>query len=79
MREIPALLPGFDVAALVRDLAEWGDAMALKEWIETVCGMLACHTSVRAGRELSPVGNGCAVAPDGATPNSGQCNHGRPT
>src|SRR5271166_1706903 len=59
VREIPALLPGVDVAALVRDLAdelaEWGDALALKERIETVCGTLACHTSVRAGRRLSPV------------------------
>src|SRR6516225_9981712 len=53
VREVPALLPGLDVAALVRDLAdelaEWGDALALKERIETVCGTLACHTSVRAG------------------------------
>src|SRR5437588_8660071 len=58
VREVPALLPGLDVGALVRDLAdelaEWGDTLALKERIETVCGTLACHTSVRAGRHLSP-------------------------
>jgi DNA mismatch repair protein MutL len=83
VREVPALLPGLDVAALVRDLAdelaEWGDAMALKERIETVCGTLACHTSVRAGRHLSPAEMDALLRQMEATPNSGQCNHGRPT
>jgi DNA mismatch repair protein MutL len=83
VREVPALLPGIDVAALVRDLAdelaEWGDALALKERIETVCGTLACHTSVRAGRRLSATEMDALLRQMEATPNSGQCNHGRPT
>jgi DNA mismatch repair protein MutL len=83
VREVPALLPGVDVAALVRDLAdelaEWGDTLALKERIETVCGTLACHTSVRAGRRLSPAEMDALLRQMEATPNSGQCNHGRPT
>jgi DNA mismatch repair protein MutL len=83
VREVPALLPGLDVAALVRDLAdelaEWGDTLALKERIETVCGTLACHTSVRAGRHLSPPEMDALLRQMEATPNSGQCNHGRPT
>ena len=83
VREVPALLPGVDVSVLVRDLAdelaEWGDALALKERIETVCGTLACHTSVRAGRRLSPVEMDALLRQMEATPNSGQCNHGRPT
>jgi len=83
VREVPALLPGVDVAALVRDLAdelaEWGDALALKERIETVCGTLACHTSVRAGRRLSAAEMDALLRQMEATPNSGQCNHGRPT
>jgi DNA mismatch repair protein MutL len=83
VREVPALLQGLDVAALVRDLAdelaEWGDALALKERIETVCGTLACHTSVRAGRRLSPAEMDALLRQMEATPNSGQCNHGRPT
>jgi DNA mismatch repair protein MutL len=83
VREVPALLPGLDVGALVRDLAdelaEWGDALALKERIETVCGTLACHTSVRAGRRLSPGEMDALLRQMEATPNSGQCNHGRPT
>jgi DNA mismatch repair protein MutL len=83
VREVPASLPGLDVRALVRDLAdelaEWGDALALKERIEVVCGTLACHTSVRAGRRLSPAEMDALLRQMEATPNSGQCNHGRPT
>ncbi len=83
MREVPALLPGLDVAALVRDLAdelaEWGQALSLKERVETVCGTLACHTSVRAGRRLTPAEMDALLRQMEATPNSGQCNHGRPT
>jgi DNA mismatch repair protein MutL len=83
VREVPALLTGLDVSSLVRDLAdelaEWGDTLALKERIETVCGTLACHTSVRAGRRLSPAEMDTLLRQMEATPNSGQCNHGRPT
>src|SRR5262249_10695167 len=83
VREVPALLPGLDVKALVCDLAdelaEWGDTLALKERIESVCGTLACHTSVRAGRQLSPAEMDALLRQMEATPNSGQCNHGRPT
>ena len=83
VREVPALLPELDVRSLVRDLAdelaEWGDALSLRERIETVCGTLACHTSVRAGRRLSPAEMDAVLRQMEATPNSGQCNHGRPT
>jgi DNA mismatch repair protein MutL len=83
VREVPALLPDLDVAGLMRDLAdelaEWGDALSLKERIETVCGTLACHTSVRAGRRLSPAEMDALLREMERTPNSGQCNHGRPT
>jgi DNA mismatch repair protein MutL len=83
VREVPALLPDLDVAGLVRDLAdelaEWGEALALKERVETLCGTLACHTSVRAGRRLSAAEMDALLRQMEATPNSGQCNHGRPT
>jgi DNA mismatch repair protein MutL len=83
VREVPALLPDLDIAGLVRDLAdelaEWGDALSLKERIEAVCGTLACHTSVRAGRRLSAAEMDALLRQMERTPNSGQCNHGRPT
>jgi DNA mismatch repair protein MutL len=83
VREVPALVPGLDVGSLVRDLAdelaEWGDALALKERVDSVCGTLACHSSIRAGRRLSPGEMDALLRQMEATPNSGQCNHGRPT
>jgi DNA mismatch repair protein MutL len=83
VREVPALVPGLDAKSLVRDLAdellEWGDALSLKERLESVCGTIACHCSVRAGRRLSQVEMNALLRQMEATPHSGQCNHGRPT
>jgi DNA mismatch repair protein MutL len=83
VREVPALVPGLDVKSLVRDLAdelaEWGDALSLKERVEQVCGTLACHSSVRAGNRLSQAEMDALLRQMETTPNSGQCNHGRPT
>jgi DNA mismatch repair protein MutL len=83
IREVPALLPDLDVKGLVRDLAdeiaEWGDGLALQDRVESFCGTLACHTSVRAGTRLSPAEMNALLRQMEATPNSGQCNHGRPT
>jgi DNA mismatch repair protein MutL len=83
VREVPALLPGLDLKGLLRDLAdelaEWDSALALRERIAEFCGTLACHTSVRAGDALSPAEMDALLRQMEATPNSGQCNHGRPT
>jgi DNA mismatch repair protein MutL len=84
VREVPALLGDrVAVGALVRDLAdelaELGEAFALKERLESVCGTLACHGSVRAGRRLSLPEMNALLRQMEATPHSGQCNHGRPT
>ncbi|MFO1087879.1 MAG: DNA mismatch repair endonuclease MutL [Reyranellaceae bacterium] len=83
VRETPAVLGELDVQGLVRDLAdelaELGDHLSLKEKVEEVCGTLACHTSVRAGRRLSVEEMNALLRQMEATPHSGQCNHGRPT
>ncbi|HSQ00826.1 MAG TPA: DNA mismatch repair protein MutL, partial [Candidatus Dormibacteraeota bacterium] len=83
VRETPAVLGEIDVQGLVRDLAdelaEMGDHLSLKEKVEEVCGTLACHTSVRAGRRLSVEEMNALLRQMEATPHSGQCNHGRPT
>ena len=83
VREVPALLGETDIQGLVRDLAdelaEMGDHLALKERVEQVCGTLACHTSVRAGRRLTVEEMNALLRQMEATPHSGQCNHGRPT
>jgi len=83
VREVPALLGQADVKGLVRDLAdelaELGQGFALKERLEDVCGTLACHGSVRAGRRLNGEEMTALLRQMEATPHSGQCNHGRPT
>jgi DNA mismatch repair protein MutL len=83
VREVPALLGDSDVQGLVKDLAdeitEWGEAMSLQERIGAVCGTMACHGSVRAGRKLNAQEMNALLRQMEATPNSGQCNHGRPT
>lgn len=84
VREVPALLGArADVRGLVRDLAdelaELGDALALKERLEAVCSRMACHGSVRAGRPMNADEMNALLRQMEATPHSGQCNHGRPT
>lgn len=83
VREVPALLGDCDVAGLVRDLAdeltEFGETLSLKEKLGEVCGTMACHGSVRAGRRLGVEEMNALLREMEATPHSGQCNHGRPT
>ena len=83
VREVPVLLGKVDVPGLIRDLAdeiaEMGDSFALKERLAEVCGTLACHSAVRAGRRLTFPEMDALLREMEATPHSGQCNHGRPT
>jgi DNA mismatch repair protein MutL len=83
LRETPSLLGEIDGAALVRDLAEhigeWDEALPLERRLMQVASSMACHGSVRAGRRLKPEEMNALLREMEATPNSGQCNHGRPT
>ena len=83
IREIPKLLGQPDIASLVRDVAaeleETGTALALEERLAHICGTMACHGSVRAGRRLAVEEMNALLRDMENTPHSGQCNHGRPT
>ncbi len=83
VRETPALLGEVNAQGLIRDLADelqdMGDAFSLKEQLQDVCGTMACHGSVRAGRVLNTSEMNALLREMEATPHSGQCNHGRPT
>jgi DNA mismatch repair protein MutL len=83
LRETPALLGQIDGAGLIRDLAEhigeWDETVALERRLMQVASSMACHGSVRAGRRLKPEEMNALLREMERTPNSGQCNHGRPT
>jgi DNA mismatch repair protein MutL len=83
LRETPSLLGQIDGAGLVRDLAEhmgeWDETLPLERRLMQVASSMACHGSVRAGRRLKPEEMDALLREMERTPNSGQCNHGRPT
>jgi len=84
VREVPAMLGAkVDVQGLVKDvadsLAEVDEAMSLKDKLMDVCGSMACHGSIRAGRRLTLDEMNALLREMEATPHSGQCKHGRPT
>ena len=83
VRELPAPLGNPDVRPLIRDLVEdlvtLDQARSLRDALERICATLACHGSVRAGRRLTLAEMNALLRQMEATPNSGQCNHGRPT
>ena len=83
VRETPSMLGEIDVRGMVGDLAEhmaeWDEALPLERRLLHVSATMACHGSVRAGRRLKPEEMNALLREMEATPNSGQCNHGRPT
>ncbi len=83
VRETPSMLGEVDARGMLGDLAEhmaeWDEALPLERRLLHVAATMACHGSVRAGRRLKPEEMNALLREMEATPNSGQCNHGRPT
>ena len=83
IRSLPALLRNTNIGRLVRDmaeeLAETGHQEQVLDAIHEVCASMACHGSIRAGRQLSIEEMNQLLRDMENTPYSGQCNHGRPT
>jgi DNA mismatch repair protein MutL len=82
VREVPAALSGGNIAKLVRDVADdLGEDLSttVEERANQLLATMACHHSVRAGRQLKPEEMNALLRKMEKTPNSGQCNHGRPT
>lgn len=83
VRETPAILGDVNAVVLIRDIAEelseLGGAITLETKIAHVLATISCHGSVRAGRILKGDEMNALLRQMEDTPNSGQCNHGRPT
>ncbi|MEY1557689.1 DNA mismatch repair endonuclease MutL [Yoonia sp. R2331] len=83
VRETPALLGEVNATALIRDildeLTDQGDSKLLESKLNAILSRVACHGSVRTGRRMSAPEMNALLREMEATPNSGQCNHGRPT
>jgi DNA mismatch repair protein MutL len=83
IRSVPVLLAGADSRQLVldvlSDIAEHGRTRRIEEAGNELLSTLACHTSVRANRQLTVAEMNALLRDMEATERSGQCNHGRPT
>ena len=83
VRETPAILGTVNAAALIRDvldeLADTGHSANVRAKIDAVLSRMACHGSVRSGRQMRAEEMNALLREMEATPHSGQCNHGRPT
>jgi DNA mismatch repair protein MutL len=63
----------------VDEIGEWGSSDLVSEKVDYVAATMSCHGSIRSGRRLKPQEMDQLLRDMEATPNSGQCNHGRPT
>ena len=83
VREVPSLLGDADIKQIIIDLGDdlssSGMPTSYIAKIDLILGNIACHRSVRSGRVLNENEMNQLLREMENTPNSGQCNHGRPT
>ena len=83
VREVPALIGDADIKQIIIDLGDdlssTGLPTSYHAKVDLILGNIACHRSVRSGRSLNENEMNQLLREMERTPNSGQCNHGRPT
>ncbi|RAU17080.1 DNA mismatch repair endonuclease MutL [Nitrincola tibetensis] len=83
IREVPVYFAKADVQKLVldvlSDLLHQGRSQRIENQINELLGTMACHSAVRANRQLSIAEMNALLRDMEVTERSGQCNHGRPT
>ena len=83
VREMPAIFNKTNIPKLMEDLAqtlkEFEDTVLLKDKLKDICARMACHGSIRAGRNLTISEMNALLRQMEECSTSGQCIHGRPT
>ena len=83
VREVPSILVNYDIKQIIIDLSddlmETGIPKSFDEKVNLILGNICCHKSIRSGRILNLDEMNALLREMEVTPNSGQCNHGRPT
>ena len=83
VRATPAILGPVNAEAMLRDildeLDDIGESGTLQARIEAILSRVACHGSIRSGRQMRAEEMNALLREMEATPHSGQCNHGRTT
>ena len=82
VRALPAALGSTEAGPLLRDLAD-ELAEPTRPWLsarlDAVIARMACHGSIRAGRQLGQAEMSALLRQMEATPRAATCSHGRPT
>ncbi|MDE0306204.1 MAG: DNA mismatch repair endonuclease MutL [Albidovulum sp.] len=83
VQAVPAILGEANckdlVQEIVDELEDGRPNSVVEKRINEILSRMACHGSVRSGRKMSGAEMNALLRKMEETPNSGQCNHGRPT
>ena len=83
VREVPQILDSSKISLMIKDIASYllsqEDYETINQKVNEAFAKLSCYGSVRAGRKLSYEEMDGLLRKMEKTPNSNQCNHGRPT
>lgn len=83
IRQIPELLAQNNIEQLVldvlSDLIQHGNSQLIPEKINELLSSIACHSAVRANRNMTLIEMNQLLRDMEKTSRSNQCNHGRPT
>lgn len=83
VKNIPALLSCKDIEKLIFDtiteISKFGDSGLIESHYEDILSTIACHSAVRANRQLTISEMNSLLRDMEQTPRANYCNHGRPT